>query len=209
MSRTLENKQALVAEVKEALSHSQLAMVIEYQGLSVAEITDLRRRLRPTGTICKMTKNTLMRIAVEGDYTWQPMTGFLKGSSVFLLVQDDMKAAIKAYQDFQKATKKTELRGGVMEGRALTEDDIKALTELPSKEELMARLAGGLKAIPTKLAVGLNAVPTQLAVGIKEVPGSLVRAIKAVSEKEESQRSAGGSSGGAPVQAQKEESQAA
>ena len=187
MSRTIENKQALVAEVKEALSQSQLAMVIEYQGLSVAEITDLRRRLRPTGTICKMTKNTLMRIAVEGDYTWQPMTEFLKGSSVFLLVQDDLKAAIKAYQDFQKATRKTELRGGVMEGRALTEDDIKALTELPSKEELMARLAGGLKAIPTKLAVGLNAVPTKLAVGIKEVPGSLVRAIKAVSEKEESQ----------------------
>jgi len=186
MSRTLEEKQALVAEVKEALSHSQLTMVIEYQGLSVAEITDLRRRLRPSGTVCKMTKNTLMRIAVDGNYTWQPMTEFLKGSSVFLLVQDDMKAAIKAYQEFQRATKKTELRGGVMEGRALTEDDIKALTELPSKEELMARLAGGLKAISTKLAVGLNAVPTQLAVGINEVPGSLVRAIKAVSEQESS-----------------------
>lgn len=186
MSRTLEQKQALVAEVKTALSQSHLAMVIEYQGLSVAEITDLRRRMRPSGTICKMSKNTLMRIAVDGDHNWQPMTEFLKGSSVFLLVQDDMKAAIKAYQDFQKATKKTELRGGVMEGRALTQDDIKALTELPSKEELMARLAGGIKAIPTKLAVGLNAVPTKLAVGIKEVPSSLVRAIKAVSEKEES-----------------------
>ena len=97
-----------------------------------------------------------------------------------------MKGAIKAYQDFQKATKKTELRGGVFDGQALTEEDVKALTELPSKEELMARLAGGLKAIPTKLAVGLNAVPTKLAVGIKEVPGSLVRAIKAVSEKEDS-----------------------
>ncbi|MBV8883756.1 MAG: 50S ribosomal protein L10 [Chroococcidiopsidaceae cyanobacterium CP_BM_RX_35] len=184
MSRTLENKQTLVTEVKELLSRSQLAMVIEYQGLSVAEITDLRRRLRPTGTVCKMTKNTLMRIAVDGDYTWQPMTEFLKGSSVFLLVQEDLKAAIKAYQDFQKATKKTELRGGVMEGRALTEDDIKALTELPSKEELMARLAGGINAIPTKLAVGINAVPTQLAVGIKEVPSSLVRTLQAISEKE-------------------------
>lgn len=187
MGRTIEDKQALVAELKESLSESQLAMVIEYQGLSVAEITDLRRRMRPTGTVCKMTKNTLMRIAVEGDRNWEPMTEFLKGSSVFMLVQDDMKAAIKAYQDFQKATKKTELRGGVMEGRSLNENDIKALTELPSKEELMARLAGGIKAIPTKLAVSLNAVPTQLAVGIKEVPGSLVRAIKAVSEKEDAQ----------------------
>lgn len=187
MGRTIEDKQALVAELKETLSESQLAMVIEYQGLSVAEITDLRRRMRPTGTVCKMTKNTLMRIAVEGDRNWEPMTEFLQGSSVFMLVQDDMKSAIKAYQDFQRATKKTELRGGVMEGRSLNENDIKALTELPSKEELMARLAGGIKAIPTKLAVSLNAVPTQLAVGIKEVPGSLVRAIKAVSEKEDAQ----------------------
>lgn len=184
MGRTVEQKQAIITELKQTLSESQLAIVIEYQGLSVAEITDLRRRLRPTGTVCKVTKNTLMRIAVDGDNNWQPMTEFLKGSSVFLLVQNDMKAAIKAYEEFQKVTKKTELRGGVMEGRALTEADVKALTELPSKEELMARLAGGLKAIPTKLAVGLNAVPTKLAVGIKEIPASLVRAIKAVSEKE-------------------------
>ncbi len=187
MSKTLEEKKEIVAELKEILSQSQLALVIDYQGLSVAEISDLRRRMRPTGTICKKAKNTLMRIAVDGNEKWQPLNEFLKGSSVFLLVQEDMKTAIKTYQDFQKATKKTELRGGVLDGQALTEDDVKALTELPSKEELMARLAGDLKAIPTKLAVGLNAVPKKLAVGIKEVPGSLVRAIKAVSEKEDSQ----------------------
>lgn len=185
MSRTIEEKREIVAELKELLSQAQLALVIDYQGLSVAEITDLRRRMRSKGTVCKKTKNTLMRIAVDGDSKWQPMTEFLKGSSVFLLVQEDMKGAIKTYEEFQKATKKTELRGGVFDGQALTLDDVKALTELPSKEELMARLAGGIKAIPTKLAVGLNAVPTKLAVGIKEVPGSLVRAIKAVSEKED------------------------
>lgn len=125
-----------------------------------------------------------MRIAVEGNETWQPMTEFLKDSSAFLLVQDDLGGAIKAYQDFQKATKKTELRGGVMEGRALSENDIKAITDLPSKEELMARIAGAIQANTRKLAVGINAVPTKLAVGIKEVPASLTRAIKAVSEKE-------------------------
>lgn len=190
MSKSLAEKKEIVTELKEILSQSQLALVIDYQGLSVAEITDLRRRMRPTGTVCKKAKNTLMRIAVEGDDRWLPMNQFLKGSSVFLLVQEDMKTAIKTYQEFQKATKKTELRGGVLDGQALTEDDVKALTELPTKEELMARLAGGLKAVPTKLAVGLNAVPTKLAVGIKEVPGSLVRAIKAVSEKEEDSQAA-------------------
>ncbi|RKH77265.1 50S ribosomal protein L10, partial [Corallococcus praedator] len=66
MGRTLEDKKAIVAELKETLSTSQLAVLINYQGLTVAEITDLRKRLLPTGATCKVTKNTLMRIAVEG-----------------------------------------------------------------------------------------------------------------------------------------------
>ena len=185
MGRTLENKKEIVAELKGLLSEAQLALVIDYKGLSVAEITDLRNRLREKGTVCKVTKNTLMRIAVEEDDAWKPMTQFLKDSSAFILVKEDLGGAIKAYQSFQKDTKKTELRGGVMEGRALNGDDIDAITKLPTKEELIARIAGAINAIPTKLAVGTKAVPTKLAVGIKEVPASLVRAIKAVSEKEQ------------------------
>lgn len=189
MGKTLEEKKAVVADLKGVLEESSLALIIDYQGLSVAQISDLRKRMRPTGTVCKKAKNTLMRLAVKDDERWEPMTDFLKDSSVFLLVKEEMKDAIKAYEDFQKATKKTEIRGGVLDGKALTQDDIKALKELPSKQELMARLAGGIKAVSTKLAVGINAVPTKLAVGINEVPSSLVRAVKAVSEKEGSQES--------------------
>jgi large subunit ribosomal protein L10 len=185
MGRTLANKKEIVAEIQELLSDAQLALVIDYKGLSVAEITDLRNRLRPKGATCKITKNTLMRIAVDGDENWQPMTEFLKDSSAFLLVKDDLGGAIKEYQAFQKETKKTVLRGGVMEGQALNEDQIKAITELPTKEELMARLAGAINAMPTRVARGINLVPTKLAVGIKEVPASLTRAIKAVSEQEQ------------------------
>ncbi|TVR12179.1 MAG: 50S ribosomal protein L10 [Phormidium sp. GEM2.Bin31] len=185
MGRTLENKKAIVAELKETLSESQLAVVIDFKGLSVAQMTDLRGRLRETDAVCKVTKNTLMRIAVEGDETWEPMTEFLEGSSAFLFAKDDFGTAIKAYQAFQKDTKKTELRGGVLEGQKLSADDVKALTELPTKEELIARIAAAINSIPTKLAVGTNAVPKKLAVGIKEVPASLVRAVKAVSEKEQ------------------------
>ncbi len=182
MGRTLANKQEIVADLQALLKESQLALVIDYQGLSVAEMTALRDRLRPKGAICKVTKNTLMRIAVEGNSAWEPMTEFLQQSSAFLLVKEDLGGAIKEYQAFQKESKKTTLRGGVMEGQALTEDQVKAITELPSKEELMARLAGAMKAMPTRVAVGIKAVPTQLAVGIKEVPASLSRAVKAVSE---------------------------
>jgi large subunit ribosomal protein L10 len=175
MGRTLENKQAIVAELKESLNQAQLALVIEYQGLTVAEITDLRRRLLPTGTICKVTKNTFMGIAIDGQENWQPMSEFLQGSSAFLLVKEDISGAIKAYQDFQKASKKTQLRGGVMEGRVLKEPDIKALADLPSKEQLIAQIAGALNALATKIAVGIN-----------EVPASLGRSIQAISEKDQS-----------------------
>ncbi len=174
MSRTIEDKQAMVTEIKQALSESQLAMVIDYQGLTVAEITDLRRRLRPTGTVCKVAKNKLMGIAIDGQDNWQPMTELLNGSSAFLLVKDDLSGAIKAYQEFQRVSKKTELRGGVMEGRLLKEADVKALGDLPSKEQLIAQIAGALNALATKIAVGIN-----------EVPASLGRSLKAVSEKEQ------------------------
>ncbi|MBD2355017.1 50S ribosomal protein L10 [Tolypothrix sp. FACHB-123] len=173
MGRTLENKQEIVADLKETLSQSTLALVINYQGLTVAEITDLRRRLRPSGTVCKVTKNTLMGIAIQDQEQWQPLSELLNGSSAFLLVKEDFSSAIKAYQDFQKATKKTELRGGVMEGRLLKEPDVKALGDLPSKEQLMGQIAGAINALATKIAVGIN-----------EVPGSLARALQAVADAE-------------------------
>jgi large subunit ribosomal protein L10 len=173
MGRTIEDKKAIVADLKGTLSESTLALVIEYQGLTVAEISDLRRRLRPSGTVCKVTKNTLMGIAIEGDEKWQPMSELLKGSSAFLLVKEDFSGAIKAYQDFQKASKKTELRGGVMDGRLLKEPDVKVLGDLPSNEQLMAQIAGAINSLATKIAVGIN-----------EVPSSLARALQAVSDKD-------------------------
>ncbi|ADI63400.1 50S ribosomal protein L10 [Trichormus azollae] len=173
MGRTLENKKEIVADLKGTLSESTLALVIDYQGLTVAEIRDLRRRLRPSGTVCKVAKNTFMGIAIQEDEKWQPLSELLKGSSAFLLVKEDFSSAIKAYQEFQKTSKKTELRGGVMDGRLLKEADVKALGDLPSKEQLMAQIAGSINALATKLAVGIN-----------EVPSSLARAVQAVADKE-------------------------
>jgi large subunit ribosomal protein L10 len=178
MGRTLEGKKAIVAELKETLSTSQLAVVINYKGLTVAEITDLRRRLLPSGATCKVTKNTLMRIAVTGDSTWEPMTTLLSESSAFLLIKDDVGGALKAYQDFQKATKKTELRGGVMEGRALTEADVKAIADLPSKEQLIAQVAGAINGVAAKLAIGINQVPSSLARLFKRLPTKIKKPLE-------------------------------
>ncbi|MBD2162552.1 MAG: 50S ribosomal protein L10 [Limnothrix sp.] len=173
MGRTLEDKQAIVADLKSLLTETEMVAVIDYAGLSVAELSDLRNRIAASGAVCKVTKNTLMRIAVEGDANWQPMTEFLKGTSAFLLLKGDLGAALKAYQDFQKASKKTELRGGVMEGRALTQAEVKAIADLPSKEQLIAQIAGGINGLATKIAFG-----------VKEVPSMLARGIKAISEKQ-------------------------
>ncbi len=173
MGRTLEGKQAIVADLKSALTGIEMVAVIDYAGLSVAELSDLRNRLAASGAICKVTKNTLMRIAVEDDANWQPMTEFLKGTSAFLLLKGDIGSALKAYQEFQKVSKKTELRGGVMEGRALTQAQVKAIADLPSKEQLIAQIAGGINGLATKIAVG-----------VKEVPSMLARGVKAISEKQ-------------------------
>jgi large subunit ribosomal protein L10 len=169
----LAAKEVVVSELKELLTDSQLIFVIDYQGLTVAEITKLRRKLLPVGGTCKIAKNTLMRIAVEGDENWQPVQAFLKDSSAFLIAKEDVSAAVKAYKEFQKESKKTELRGGVMEGRALSKAEVEALGDLPSKEQLYAQIAGAI-----------NGVATNLARTINEVPASLARALDAVSKKE-------------------------
>jgi large subunit ribosomal protein L10 len=171
MGKTLEQKQKVVGKLEAEIAEAQMIMVLDYTALSVAEITKLRRQMKPSGTVCKVTKNTLMKKAIAAKPEWQPLEAFLKGTSVCLVIKEDVGAAFKAYQAFLKETKKTELKGGVFDGRALNPDQLKAIADLPSKEVLMAQIAGAINGIATKLAFG-----------IKEVPQSLARAIKAIHE---------------------------
>jgi large subunit ribosomal protein L10 len=168
MGRTLENKKEIVAGLKQDLDGATMVAVIDYKGLTVAQITDLRRRIRPKGGLCTVTKNTLMGKAILDDTNWQALEPLLSGSSAFLVLRDDIGGAIKAYYEFQKATKKTELHGGVMEGQILTGEQVKAIGDLPSKEQLMAQIAGAL-----------NSVTAKIAIGVKEVPSSIARALQA------------------------------
>jgi len=167
MGRTLESKQQIVQELKELLGQAEMALVLDYKGLSVKELTDLRSRLQASNGVCKVTKNTLMRRAIDGDSSWANLDSLLTGTNAFVLVKGDVGGAVKALQSFQKDTKKSETKGGLFEGRLLSQDDIKAIGDLPSKEVLMAQIAGAI-----------NAVATKVAVGIKEVPAGLARALK-------------------------------
>jgi len=168
MGRTLESKQQIVDELKGLLGEAEMALVLDFKGLSIKEMSDLRIRLQASKGVCKVTKNTLMRRAIDGNTAWANLDSLLTGSNAFVLVKGDVGGAVKAVQSFQKDTKKSEVKGGLFEGKLLSEKDIKAIGDLPSKEVLMAQIAGAINAVATKLAVGINEVPSGLARALKQ-----------------------------------------
>ena len=168
MGRTLENKQQIVGELKGLLAETELALVLDFKGLSIKEMSDLRDRLRASDSVCKVTKNTLMRRAIDGDSAWSNLDSLLTGTNAFVLIKGDVGAGVKAVQAFQKETKKSETKGGLFEGKLLSQDEIKAIADLPSKEQLMAQIAGAINAVATKVAVGINEVPSGLARALKQ-----------------------------------------
>jgi large subunit ribosomal protein L10 len=168
MGRTLENKQQIVEELKGLLGEAEMALVLDYKGLTIKEMTDLRTRLQASNGVCKVTKNTLMRRAIDGDSAWSDLDSLLTGTNAFVLVKGDVGGAVKALQSFQKDSKKSEVKGGLFEGRLLSPSDIQAIGDLPSKEVLMAQIAGAINGLATKLAVGINEVPSGLARALKQ-----------------------------------------
>jgi large subunit ribosomal protein L10 len=168
MGRTLESKKLIVEDLKGLLDESELALVLDYQGLSIKEMSDLRTRLQSNNGVCKVTKNTLMRQAIDGNSAWNKLESLLQGSNAFILVKGDVGSALKAVQTFQKDTKKSKTKGGLYEGNLLSLDEIKAIASLPSKEVLMAQIAGALNTVTTKVATGINEVPSGLARSLQQ-----------------------------------------
>ena len=168
MGRTLESKKQIVEEIKSLLDEAEIALVLDYKGLSIKEMSDLRTRLEASSGVCKVTKNTLMRKAIDGDKAWSGLESLLTGTNAFVLVKGDVGGAVKAVQAFQKETKKSETKGGLFEGKLLSQDEINAIAKLPSKEALMAQIAGAINSITSKVAIGINEVPSGLARSLKQ-----------------------------------------
>ena len=168
MGRTLENKQQIVEEIKTLLNESEMAVVLDFKGLTIKEMSDLREKLRSNNGICKVTKNSLMRRAIDGESNWTNLESLLTGTNAFVLIKDDVGSAVKAIQTFQKETNKSETKGALFEGKLLSESEIKEIANLPSKEVLMAKIAGALNAVTSKIAIGINEVPSGLARSLKQ-----------------------------------------
>ena len=168
MGRTLESKKQIVETLEGLLDNSEMALVLDYKGLSTKEMSDLRSRLQKSDGVCKVTKNTLMRQAIKGKDSWTGLDSLLTGTNAFVLIKGDVGSAVKAVQAFQKETQKSETKGGLFEGKLLSQDEIKAIAKLPSKEALMAQIAGAMNSITSKIAIGINEVPSGLARSLKQ-----------------------------------------
>ena len=168
MGRTLENKQQIVQEIKTLLNESEMAVVLDYKGLSIKEMSDLRARLQANQGICKVTKNSLMRRAIKGESNWSDLDSLLTGTNAFVLIKEDVGGAVKAVQSFQKETNKSETKGALFEGKLLSDSEIKEIANLPTKEVLMAKIAGALNSVTAKVAISINEVPSGLARSLKQ-----------------------------------------
>lgn len=156
-----EQKSAAVAELNRTFSESGVVVVTRNLGLSVTQATALRVKMRDAGASYKVAKNRLARIAAEGtDYS--SLSDLLKGPTA-LSTSADPVAAAKAVVEFAKTTDKIEIVGGAMGSTVLDVNGVKALAELPSLDELRAKLVGLIQAPAQKLASVTQAPAAQLA----------------------------------------------
>jgi large subunit ribosomal protein L10 len=154
-------KKELVANLAKTLTETQVVVITRNHGLTVAQVSDLRTRMRGAGAQFKVTKNRLARIALEG--TPYKDKGNLLVGPVGLATSADPVAAAKVAIEFAKSNDKFEIVGGAMAGQLLDVNGVKALAELPSLDELRAKLVGLLQAPATKIAQLSNAAPAKLA----------------------------------------------
>ena len=154
-------KADLVAELKSVLTETSVVVVTRNNGLSVAQSTDLRLKMRDAGAQYKVAKNRLALIALDGT-RYSPIGDLLKGPTA-LATSTDPVAAAKVAVDFAKTNDKLEIVGGAMGDTVLDVDGIKALAALPSLDELRAKIVGLIQAPASKIARTVNEPGAQLA----------------------------------------------
>ena len=155
-------KVAAVAELTERFRDSSGAVLTEYRGLTVAQLAELRRSLGNHATFA-VVKNTLTKIAVNEAGLDEQLSSMLVGPSAIAFVDGDVVEAAKSLRDFAKANPLLVIKGGVLDGKAITPPEIIKLADLEPREVLLAKLAGAMKASLAGAAATFNALPVQMA----------------------------------------------
>lgn len=154
-------KQDKVSEIKEKIEKAKVAIVTDYQGLSVEEITKLRRALQKEDGDYMVTKNTLAKIAVKGT-EYEVLTDAFTGPIAVAFGYEDQVSPAKALSNFIKETKKGKILAAAMDGKLLSAEEAKALANLPTKQEIYAKMLGCINSPASGIANSVNAVLSQL-----------------------------------------------
>jgi large subunit ribosomal protein L10 len=185
------DKVAAVAELTERFQSSEGAVLTEYRGLTVAQLAELRGSLGDSATFT-VVKNTLTKIAATEAGVASELDGLLTGPSAIAFVKGDVVEAAKGLRDFSRANPFLVIKGGVLDGRAITPADFEKLADLEPREVLLAKLAGGMKASMARAAAVMSALPAQMA--------QLTEALR-IKREAEGGAEAGGADGGSPAAA--------
>ncbi|MGO1580666.1 MAG: 50S ribosomal protein L10 [Peptoniphilaceae bacterium] len=163
-----QEKAQLVDEIKEKIEAAQSIVLVNYRGLSVAEVTELRSNYREANVEYKVYKNTMMRRAFE-QLGYDGISEFLKGPSAAAFSMEDPASAAKVTAEFAKDHEKLEIKSGLVDGKILSVEEIDSLAKLPSKEVLIAQVLGGLNSPIQGLANVLNGNIRGLAVVLNAI----------------------------------------
>jgi len=168
----LEDKKAIVVEVNEVASGALSAVVADYRGLTVSEMTDLRKQAREQGVYLRIVRNTLARKAFQ-ETEFDCLNTSLVGPTILALSLEDPGAAARLLKDFAKEHDKLEVKALAVGGVTFPASEIDRLAKLPTRDQALGMLAGVLQAPVTKLACTLN-----------DVPGKFVRVVAAVKDQQ-------------------------
>ena len=173
MALRLEQKQAIVAEVNQAAGDALSAVVSDYRGLTVSQMTDLRAKARDSGVYLKVVRNTLARRAIEGT-EYECLDEALVGPTLLAFSQEDPGAAARLIKEYAKENEALEVRALSIGGQLLAAGDIDRVAKLPTRDEALAILMATMIAPIGKLARTFN-----------DVPGKLVRVVAAVRDQKQ------------------------
>ncbi len=161
-------KEQMVKELSDRFKKAELTILADYCGLTVAEVTNLRRSLRDNQAEMKVVKNTLAQRAVE-DTELVALKTYFAGTTAVITASGDPVAPAKALVKFSKEVEKLKIRVGMLSGKVLDHQQIDALSKLPSREELLSKLLGSLMSPPQKLVNALTGVSRKLVYALAAV----------------------------------------
>lgn len=152
-AKILEQKAQVVAEIKEKFDNAKSVVLFDYRGLTVSEVTELRRALRETGSDYKVYKNTLITRALDGSN--YDLNEYLEGPSAISFSSDEL-APVKVLSDFAKKHNALELKVGIVEGKVAGQDKLKEYAAIPSRDSLLTMLAMGMMGTVRDLSICLD-----------------------------------------------------